>query len=104
MITESNLIELPEQLQELFIQWLPNIKACQSHHLEFYIGTNVFLIDDGYLKDEYYQYNETNEYDDNYYELRDVDSLPYINKVKQIVRREFLKYESELFLELHGDY
>ncbi len=104
MITESDLIELPEQLQELFVQWLPNIKACQSHHLELYLGPHVLIINDGYLSSEYYHYNEKDEFDDTYYELRDVDSLPYINKVSQIVRREFLKFESELFLEIHGDY
>lgn len=99
MITKNDLIELPENLQNLFAQWLPSTQACQSHHLELYIGPHVFMIEDGYLMDEYYHYNE-----DNHYELKNTVEVPYFRRVYKAVRQEFLKYESELFLELHGDY
>ena len=104
MITKDHLIELPEECQNLFAQWLTNIQACQSHHLEMYIGPHVFMIENGYLSDEYYHYCEKDENDDNYYDVRETVQVPYFRKIYKTVRKEFLKFESELFLELHGDY
>ncbi len=104
MITKNDLIELPANLQNLFAKYLDSLKACQSHHLELYIGPHVFMIEDGYLTDNYFHYNEKDENDDNYYDLRNTVETPYFRRVYKAVRQEFLKYESELFLELHGDY
>ena len=102
MITESDLIELPQLLRDLFEGNLTNLQGCKSHILEFMFAGNAFIINDGYLCEEYYQ--RFKDEDGVYFEMKSATSLPYFRKVYRIVRNEFLKYESDLFLELHGDY